>query len=315
MESVRAETLRRDLAHAVRTGPFSAVLHLAIEASGLRLEEIQERLNAQGISVSLTTLSYWRRGRSRPERPDSLRAVRLMEDILSLPADALTSQLGPRRPRGRWLSHPPGFLDIDRLFEDPASASVEKMLGELDNRMNQELTRVSLHDLYVVGANRQEISLTTRQVLRANVDRVSRAVGVFRTDDLSQPQMRINTIRNCRTGRIRADVDSGLLAAELIFDRVLSVGETAVVEYEILTASEQPTDNYYRAFASPVGEFVCQVQFDPTAVPARCYRFEKRSVAAPEQGVREIWIGNTHGAHVVANEVPPGIVGMRWEWQ
>jgi hypothetical protein len=313
MESVRAETLRRDLAHAVRTGPFSAVLHLAIEASGLRLEEIQERLAEQGISVSLTTLSYWRRGRSRPERPDSLRAVRLLEEILVLPAESLTSQLGPRRPRGRWLSHPPGFLDLDRLFED--STSVEKMLGELDNRMNQELTRISLHDIYVVGAERQEISLTTRQVLRANVDRVSRAVGVFRTDDLDRPQMRIKANRNCRPGRIRSDLEGGLIAAEIIFDRVLSAGETAVIEYEYSSASVQPADTYHRAFAGPVGEFVLQVQFDPSAVPARCYRFERRSIAAPDQGVREVWIGNTHGAHLVAIEVPPGIVGMRWEWQ
>src|SRR5688500_5517477 len=154
IETQRAETLRRDLAHAMRTGPFSAVLHLAIEASRLRLEEIQERLGAQGISVSLTTLSYWRRGRSRPERPESLKAVRLLEDILSLPAESLISQLGPRRPRGRWLSHPPGSIDIDRLFQD--SFSVAKMLDELDNRMHHELTRMSLHDVYFVGPQRQE---------------------------------------------------------------------------------------------------------------------------------------------------------------
>lgn len=313
MEPVRAETLRRDLAHALRTGPFSAVLHLAIEASGLRLEDIQERLAAQGISVSLTTLSYWRRGRSRPEKPDSLRAVRLLEQILALPAESLVSQLGPRRPRGRWLTHPPGFLDMDRLFED--STSVEKMLGELDNRMPQELTRLSLHDIYVVGAERQEISLTTRQILRANVDRVSRAVGVFRTDDNSRPRMKINALRNCRVGRVRTDVEGGLLAAELIFDRVLAAGETAVVEYEFLSASVEPACTYYRAFASPVGDFVLQVQFDPTAVPARCYRFERRAVNAPDQGVREVWIGTTFGAHLVSYDVAPGIVGLRWVWE
>ncbi len=312
MESVRAETLRRDLAHALRTGPFSAVLHLAIEASGKRLEEIQERLAEQGISVSLTTLSYWRRGRSRPERPDSLRAVRLLEEILGLPTESLISQLGPRRPRGRWLAHPAGFLDIDRLFED--STSVEKMLGELDNRMHQEITRLSLHDLYVLGAERQEISLSTRQVLRANVDKVSRAVGVFRTDDTSGPRMKIHAVRNCRVGRLRSDVDGGLLAAELIFDRVLAAGETVVVEYEFLSPSVEAANNYYRAFAGPVGEFVLQVQFDAGAVPARCYRFERRTVAAPDQGVKEVWIGNTHGAHLVAYDVPPGIMGMRWEW-
>jgi hypothetical protein len=31
--------------------------------------------------------------------------------------------------------------------------------------------------------------------------------------------------------------------------------------------------------------------------------------------MREAWIGTTHGAHLVVNEVPPGIVGMKWEWQ
>ena len=313
METQRAETLRRDLAHAMRTGPFSAVLHLAIEASTLRLEEIQERLAAQGVSLSMTTLSYWRRGRSRPERPESLKAVRLLEEILSLPPESLISQLGPRRPRGRWLSHPPGSIDIDRLFQD--SGSVAKMLEELDNRMHHELTRMSLHDLYVVGPQRQEVSLTVRQVLRANVDRVSRAVAVFRTDDTTHPHMRMRAIRNCRVGRVRSDVDAGLLAGELVFDRVLSQGDTVVVEHQFLTHSVEATDIYFRGFAGPVGEYVLQVQFDPLAVPARCFRFERRGISAPDQGVREVWIGNTHGAHVVAYDVPPGIIGMRWEWE
>lgn len=313
-ETRRVETLRRDLAHALRTGPFSAVLHLAIESSMMRLEEIQERLGAQGISVSLTTLSYWRRGRSRPERPESMRAVRLLEEILGLPAESLISQLGPRRPRGRWLTHPPGSMDIDRVFQD-SSGSVTKMLDELDNRMHHELTRLSLHDLYVVGPRRQEVSLTVRQVMRANVDRVSRAVAVFRTDDTTRPPIRIGAVRSCRVGRIRSDVEGGLIAAELIFDRVLAQGETVVMEYEFVTVSTEPTNIYFRGFAGPVGEYVLQVQFDPAAVPARVFRFERRGVSAPDQGVREIWVGTTYGAHLVAYDVPPGIIGMKWEWE
>jgi hypothetical protein len=61
MEKARSDPLGRDLAHAHRTGPFSAALHLAIEDRGIRPEEIQERLSAAGVSVSLATLSYWRR--------------------------------------------------------------------------------------------------------------------------------------------------------------------------------------------------------------------------------------------------------------
>ncbi|MCP2327115.1 transcriptional regulator with XRE-family HTH domain [Hamadaea flava] len=311
MEPERPE-IGRDLAHALRTGPFSAALHLAIEDRGLRLEEIQEKLAAAGVTVSLTTLSYWRRGRSRPERPDSMKAVRLLEEILALPPESLIAQLGPRRPRGRWLTQPPGTLDIDRLFED--ATSVSRMIGELDRWLNHELTRLSLHDLYLVGGDRQEISLTCRQVLRSNVDRLSRTVGIFRTDDL-KAFTDIRALRNCRLGRVRTDAASGLLAAEIIFDRMLARGDTVVIEYAFLSDSATPTETYYRGFNVPVSEYVLEVQFDQRAVPARCYRYERRAIHAPDQGVREIWIGSTHGAHLVASDVPPGIVGMRWEWE
>ncbi|MEH1163932.1 hypothetical protein V6V47_00940 [Micromonospora sp. CPCC 205539] len=311
MEKARTE-LGRDLAHALRTGPFSAALHLAIEDRGIRLEEIQERLSGAGVSVSLTTLSYWRRGRSRPERPESIKAVRLLEEILSLPAESLIVQLGPRRPRGRWLSQPPGTIEIDRLFSD--GTSVAKMVAEVDRWLYHELTRLSLHDLYLVGDGRQEISLTCRQVLRANTDRVSRTVGIFRSDDLTA-STRINAVRNCRVGRVRWDHGSGLLVAEIIFDRMLAQGDTVVIEYEFLSDSQASTDNYYRGFSTPVSEYVLQVQFDHDAVPARCHRFERRGLNAPDQGVWEAWIGSTHGAHLIASDVPPGIVGMRWEWE
>ncbi|WP_433308753.1 hypothetical protein ACQP0U_18695 [Micromonospora sp. CA-269861] len=311
MEKARTE-LGRDLAHALRTGPFSAALHLAIEDRGMRLEEIQQKLSTAGVSVSLTTLSYWRRGRSRPERPESIKAVRLLEAILSLPAESLIVQLGPRRPRGRWLSQPPGTIEIDRLFSD--GTSVAKMVAEVDRWLYHELTRLSLHDLYLVGDRRQEISLTCRQVLRANTDRVSRTVGIFRTDDVTA-STRISAVRNCRVGRVRWDHGSGLLVAEIIFDRMLAQGDTVVIEYEFLSTSQAPTDNYYRGFSTPVSEYVLQVQFDHDAVPARCHRFERRGLHAPDQGVWEAWIGSTHGAHLIASDVPPGIVGMRWEWE
>jgi hypothetical protein len=311
MEKARSELLGRDLAHALRTGPFSAALHLAIEDRGIRPEEIQERLSAAGVNVSLATLSYWRRGRSRPERPESMKAVRLIEQILSLPAESLITQLGPRRPRGRWLNQPPGTIDIDRLFEH--AASISKIMSELDRWMYHELTRISLHDLYQVGAERRERGLISRQVLRANVDRVSRTVGIFRTDDLGAP-IGVHARRNCRVGRVRSDPAFGILAAEIIFDRMLSQGDTAVIEYEFESGSTVATDDYYRGFSVPVGEYVLQVQFDRDAVPARCYRFERRGLHAPDQGVREVWIGSTHGAHLVSADVPPGIVGMRWEW-
>jgi hypothetical protein len=52
---------------------FAEALTKAVDRSGLSLERIQHHLAARGMQVSISTLSYWRRGRSRPERPESLK--------------------------------------------------------------------------------------------------------------------------------------------------------------------------------------------------------------------------------------------------
>jgi hypothetical protein len=311
METPRAG-LGRDLTHALRTGPFSAALHLAIEDRGLRLEEIQERLAAAGVKISLSMLSYWRRGRSQPERPESIKAVHLLEEILALPTGSLIAQLGPRRPRGRWPDQqPPGKLTVDRLFDE--GVSVLKMVGELDRWLYHELTRVLLQDVYLVGAHGQETSLICRQVLRANVDRVQRTVGIFGSDDRGS-KLSIVAVRNCRIGRTRMEKKTGVIAAEIVFDRILDKGDTVAIEYEFKIESTVPTGRYYRGFSVPGSDFVLQVQFDPASVPARCYRFERRNAGAPDQGVKEVWIGSMQGAHLLATDVPPGVVGLRWDW-
>lgn len=95
-----------ELAVALRTGPFEHALRLAIRSRGLTLDRLRARLLERGVRTSLASLSNWQRGRCRPERVPSLRAVRELEDILGLPGDSLVALLGPRRPRGRWLAQP-----------------------------------------------------------------------------------------------------------------------------------------------------------------------------------------------------------------
>jgi hypothetical protein len=95
-----------ELAVALRTGPFEHALRLAIRSRGLTLDRLRVRLLERGVRTSLASLSNWQRGRCRPERVPSMRAVRELEDILGLPGDSLVALLGPRRPRGRWLAQP-----------------------------------------------------------------------------------------------------------------------------------------------------------------------------------------------------------------
>ena len=47
---------------------FASVLGRAIRERGLTLESIRRRLEQQGVTVSVATLSYWQNGRSHPTR-------------------------------------------------------------------------------------------------------------------------------------------------------------------------------------------------------------------------------------------------------
>jgi len=81
--------------------PFARAFGEALDAAGLGLDRVRLRLADRGIRVSTATLSHWRSGRSRPERPDSLRALAILERLFGLPPGTFLARLGPRRPRGR----------------------------------------------------------------------------------------------------------------------------------------------------------------------------------------------------------------------
>jgi hypothetical protein len=75
---------------------FPAVLTHEVTRSGLRLDQLHARLSARGASVSLTTLSHWRRGQVRPDLGESSLEVALLEDVLGLPSGRLAGLLLPR---------------------------------------------------------------------------------------------------------------------------------------------------------------------------------------------------------------------------
>jgi len=102
----RGDTAGRDLGQLLETGPFAEALRAAIRARGLGLERIRYRLRGKGATVSLATLSHWQSGRCRPERAESLRALKNLEEVLGVPEGALIRLLGPPRPRGPY--HPAG---------------------------------------------------------------------------------------------------------------------------------------------------------------------------------------------------------------
>src|SRR5881227_4086770 len=97
-----------ELDTALRGGPFHVALRAAIAARGLPLQRVQHHLSRYGVKVGVTSLSYWQQGARRPQRPESLRAVRALEEILQLPEESLIRLLAEsddpaaaRRPAAR----------------------------------------------------------------------------------------------------------------------------------------------------------------------------------------------------------------------
>jgi hypothetical protein len=302
--------MRDQLAVALRDGPFSRALELAIEVSGLSLQRLQDRLAEVGVHLSTTTLSYWRTGRSRPERPDSLRGVQVLERVLGVPPTGLTGLLGPRRPRGRWVRPVPGVFRVEQLL--PMATVAARLASQLDMPQAPELERLSVVDQLWVGADRTVRRMQVRQVLRAVTDRVTRSF-VMHYGEHSMHAPSLVSTKYCRVGRVRTDEESQFLGVELILDRVLAEGDTTIVEYE-LDPAYCADAHFERSFRSGARQHILQVQFDPAAVPTRCVSYQRAGPEAPYEESHEAWINSELAAHVARIDMEPGLYGMRWEW-
>lgn len=304
---------------------FAGALRQAIQASGLTLERIRHRLGRRGLTVSVATLSYWQRGRSRPR---SRTVVVVLEEILQVPPGTLTDLLddpAPTAAPGRGtpgrggLSGPPGAGERGRtvreLWPDPERYAC--LVGQLDRSGDHRLERLGVHDVYRLDGTRGSWTLSVRTVLRATGDDIDRVVCVHRAGGdraggAGGGTGGLAAVRYCRPGRIRAE--GGLMAFELVFDRVLSAGDTAVVEYEVGPVEESPPDSYDRRFSHPVHDYVAIIQFDGDRLPARCYGFTAESSQVPRQRLGELWVGTSGSANLAVGAVRRGIVGIEWEW-
>jgi transcriptional regulator with XRE-family HTH domain len=306
-------TTRHDLSELLVTGPFPDALRAAIRASRLSLDRIQHRLALRGVTISVATLSYWQSGRRRPERPESLEALRQLEAVLALPPTALSSLLGPPRPRGR-RSHASRQLPIDALWS--RREHLASLLAKVDTSSDGQLGRISQQDRCEIGADRGQRSLWVRQVLRAENDGPDRWILVY---DSETPGClpELTNLRNCRLGRTTTDDDGSILVAELLFDRALARGDTLIMEYQLVNPGPSYPDGgdvYCRKFRLPAREYVLEVRFAPEALPVRCQQFSALVGEDERARRRNLVLDASGGVHAVALGFGPGVFGIGWEW-
>ncbi|MHA4812873.1 helix-turn-helix domain-containing protein [Streptomyces aculeolatus] len=309
--AVHGDSPDEALAEALRSGPFHLALRAAVRRRGLALHRIQHRLAEQGLRVSVTSLSYWQRGERVPARSESVQVVRALEGILGIVPGALVRLLEPVH------GGTGGGTRAARRYQEligPAAA-VLRLLEQLDCPTEDRLHTVSQFEQVRVGRRRELWQREIQQFVRAHRGNVDRYVSIYEGDfGCDVTRVRIDPLDNCRLGRVRSDPASALLAAELVFDRPLALGETQPFRYRITDGTGGECTEYVRGFRYPVSHYLLQVSFAPPALPVRCYRFTRRASGAPRRRVVQVPLNGYHSTHLAEQELGPGIVGLGWEW-
>lgn len=302
-----------ELDTALRGGPFHVALRAAIAARGLPLQRVQHHLSRYGVKVGVTSLSYWQQGARRPQRPESLRAVRALEEILQLPEESLIRLLAESEDQ------PTAQRPAARSYRSLVAATdiLEQLLAELDSPADGGLHTLGHHERVRIGARRELQGRESHHIVRAHREGVDRFLAVHHGDPGCTPErMTVHALENCRTGRVRSHHDTGMLVAELLFDTRLRAGDTFLFRYGVEDGTAGASREYVRGFGSPGGQYALQVQFDESALPVRCHRFTQHSAAAPRSGRQELALtGRHHSVHVVEPRVRSGVVGIGWDWE
>jgi len=302
----------RELAQVLHTGPFHLALRTALSVRGLPLHRVQHHLAHRGVKLGVTSLSYWQQGVRRPRRPESLRAVRALEDVLALPDDSLLRLLRGDGAGGD--GERPAARSYRSLLE--SSGAVERLLAAMESPVDGGLHTVDHQERVRIGARRELAGRTSLHVVRAHRDGVDRYLAIHRGDPGCDPaRIAVRAGENCRTGRVRWDGEAGVLVAELLFDTRLRSGETYVFGYGFEDGTGGASGEYVRGFTFGGGQYVLQVGFDEAALPVRCRRFEQSSAGAARAARRDLTLTGLHRTvHVVEEGVRPGLVGIDWDW-
>ena len=284
---------------------FPDAFAAALTRRGVTLAWLHERLVERGCQVSPTALSYWRSGRSQPERGTSLDALAEIERLLRVAPGDLVSRLGPsRRPGPR-----PGERSMQELFAD--SPGVVPALGALGfEGLYDELVEQLRHITIDLGPDGRATTVSVRAVMAARQDGARRTPLIVTLDDIERsPTFR--PVAGCSIGRTFLDAETGVFASELLLDRALDRDESSLYEL-CIDLAEPSADTWFDHYAARrLSELLVWVRFDPTRLPARVERYV-RTEHGEETEV--LALGGGSAAHALARGFGPGILGIRWTW-
>lgn len=285
---------------------FAHAFREATDQRGLSLERITYHLRRRGHDLSAATLSYWRTGRSVPQRSASIAALGALEEILGVDRGSLASLVPPRPVRtaaeGRSTVRAERFIKRADL--------ISEMITSLGLSWDTGFEYLSIHDRVSIGRDGTLDTHIVSTLLRCTRDGVDRLPSWYGHDDARSYPF-ISAEVNCRIGEVREGPNVPLIVAEMLLPRPLNVGEVIFLQYRYGAAGQTvPVQDWYRGYIAPVRETYMEVAFDAEAMPVDAHEVveigtEERStpLAVTEPALRRY-----------RRDFGPGVWGLRWDW-
>lgn len=290
-----------------RVSAFAEAFDAAVRARGVSLTWLHRRLTELATPVSVATLSYWRSGRSEPERKTSVAAVAVLEEVLGVDGGSLTQHLRPVRRPG-----PPGrAVPIEELTGEPAAT--RRALAELGfTTSHDEVVEHAIALRLDLDEHGRTMRMSMLAHYRAVVEGARRTAAVLRLDHAEEGPPRIVPGPGVELGRSVVDPERLVSVTELFLERPLPLGASAFAEYDIELSGPARRDGSLGYYAPRrVGQAVVWVRFHPDAIPRS---FEEFEVVDGDEVVAPVVMDGGRTLHRRVSQFGPGTFGLRWTW-
>jgi hypothetical protein len=169
---------------------------------------------------------------------------------------------------------------------------------------------LAAHELHTLGPDGLPAEHQTIQAIRSTVDGLTTHALRFDTDELV-----VEVVRGGRVGDLYR-VDETLFGVDIVLDRPLAKGETALMHYRTTFGYRTPPPPELRRGTSRVMQDVTLwVQFHPDRLPARIWlaRWDRLDHATVTEQHR-VELDGEFSVQARYDKIEQVIVGFHWEW-
>ena len=286
---------------------FADAFSRGVRERGVSLEALHRQLAERGRPVSVATLSYWRSGQRRPERPASLAALGEVEDLLGLEPGELTSRLGPSRRTGRRSRR--GRRLAQLMAPDDVVREALLALGG-DEDPARRVREISTQVVVQIDPQGRTVRAHYRVLWQVLDEAVAGMPFVFSFDEPTD-HLELRAVRGCRiSGRYRAP-DRGVQGVLIDFGRARGPGERVLTEHEVLLPPITRThDSFQHHLARPCRDLLLLADFHPDRRPPSLLG----QVSGAQEREEQLRVAGRGPTHLRLRDVGPGTAGLRWEW-